>query len=324
MVSGINDKDDCMRLKIKAIFGWMLTASILFAGPIPVQAAEKGGLEVPVRFGRVVPLSRYIRLIARGKRIHPDSLAALRSRDVRELKVVFLRDSLDVKDGPQYLKITTVSTDVNGRTLDDDTQYAITFSRLADAEADRVQLERFVDQVNPMGFYNPELIEGVSVQVDSLGPWGHVYVRVEPENELVKYYGRIRNRLEYAIRVRGGRFQTAFTLSVPKVLYDTCDDDSVEYGKTSAMLRINALRGETGEPFPVSVGFGTFGMDSPIDVSRKGGGFAFSLYFDVIQMCRIFDMKLPPRVNAGFDISPFFPIDHKARILFSARLGINP
>jgi len=124
--------------------------------------------------------------------------------------------------------------------------------------------------------------------------------------------------------VRGGRFQTAFTLSVPKVLYDTCDDDSVSYGKTSAMLRINALRGGTGEPFPVSVGIGTFGMDSPIDVSRKGGGFAFSLYFDVIQMLRIFDMKLPPRVNAGFDVSPFFPIDHKARILFSARLGINP
>jgi hypothetical protein len=312
-----------MRFKRKAIFGWMSTAAILLAGLIPIQAAETGGSDVPVRFGRVVPLSRYVRLVSGNRTIHPDSSAALRYRDVRELKVVFLRDSLNVKDGPQYLKITTVSTDVNGRILDDDTQYAITFSRLADAESDRAQLERFVDQVNPMGFYNPELIEVVPIQVDSLGPWGHVHVRVEPENELVKYYGRVRNRLEYSIRVRGGRFQTAFTLSVPKVLYDTCDDDSVSYGKTSAMLRINALRGGTGEPFPVSVGVGTFGMDSPIDVSRKGGGFAISLYFDVIQMLRILDMKLPPRVNAGFDVSPFFPIDHKARILFSARLGIN-
>jgi hypothetical protein len=34
-------------------------------------------------------------------------------------------------------------------------------------------------------------------------------------------------------------------------------------------------------------------------------------------------LRLPYKVNAGFDVSPFFPIGHKPRVLFSARLGIT-
>lgn len=144
------------------------------------------------------------------------------------------------------------------------------------------------------------------------------------EKDITKYYGRIRNKLEYRILIQGPRVQPAFTLSVPKVLYDTCRDDSVQYGNTSAMLRFFLLDQKTGEQYPISVGIGTFGVDSPIDVSRSGGGFAISFYLDLVQMLKRFTGKLTQKVNAGVDIAPFFPIGHKSRILISARVGISP
>jgi hypothetical protein len=294
------------------------------AARAPAVAAGSSDPEVPVRFGRVVALGRYVRLVSGDRSLPPDTTVTLRLSHVRDLRIVFDRDSLDAKDGPQFLKVTTVSTAIDGKVLDENVQYAITFRRLQDPSADVAQLERFVGQVNPMGYYNAELVEAVPIQVDSLGPWGWLTVRIEPESELVKYYGRVRNRLEFKVRVKGGRFQTGISLSVPKVLYDTSEDDSVAYGNSSAMFRIYALHGRTGERYPVDVGIGTFGVNSPIDVSKKGGGFAVSLYFDVIQMMRILKLRLPYKVSAGFDVSPFFPVGHRSRILFSARLGFTP
>jgi hypothetical protein len=302
----------------------ILAAAGAVAARAPEVAAGSSDPEVPVRFGRVVPLGRYVRLVSGDRSVPPDTAVTLRLSRIRDLRVVFERDSLDAKDGPQFLKITTISTAVDGKGLDENIQYAITFRRLQDPAADVGQLERFVNQVNPMGYYNAELVEAVPIQVDSLGPWGWMTVRIEPENELVKYYGRVRNRLEFRVRVKGGRFQTGISLSVPKVLYDTCEDDSVAYGNSSAMFRIYALHGRTGERYPLDVGIGTFGINSPIDVSKKGGGFAVSLYFDVIQMMRILKLRLPYKVNAGFDVSPFFPVGHRSRVLFSARLGFTP
>lgn len=299
----------------------MLAAAI---AATTASIADPADPDIPVRFGKVVPLNRYVRLVSGSRSIPCDTTVTLRLSSVRGLRIVFDRDSLDVKDGPQFLRITTVSTNANGQTLDENVQYAITFRRLQDTAADVAQLERFVGQVNPMGYYNPELMDEVPVQVDSLGKWGWLKVRIEPESELVKYYGRIRNRIEFTVRVKGGRFQSGISLSVPKVLYDTCEDDSVDYGSTSAMLRLYALHPRTGERYPFDLGIGTFGLNSPIDVSKKGGGFAVSLYFDVIQMLRVMKIRIPYKVNAGFDVSPFFPIGHKSRILFSARLGITP
>jgi hypothetical protein len=304
-------------------FGYFTTGLASVNENFP-QTTESSNQAVPVRFGKVVPLRRYVRLVYGGHFISPDSVVTLPRADIRHLRVVFARDSLDIQDGPQFLKLTTVSMNLIGQHIDENVQYAITFRRLADPAADLEQLERFVGQVNPMGYYNADLMETVPIQVDSLGSWGWLNVRIEPESELVKYYGRIQNKLDFSVRVRGRRIQTGFALSVPKVLYDTCQKDTVSYGNTSAMFRIFALNGKTGERYPIDVGLGTFGVNSPIDVSRKGGGFAVSLYFDVIQMLRGMKLRLPYKVNAGFDVSPFFPIGHKSRILFSARLGITP
>jgi hypothetical protein len=245
-------------------------------------------------------------------------------KEIGALRLIFVRDSLESKDGPQFLKISTTSTNPYERIIDDNTQYAITFHRLKDKTADIDRLELYGGQINPMGHINPDLVESVPIQVDSLEAWGHIYVRVEPEQEIVKYYGRIKNKLEYHIIVKGKRIQTGFSLSVPKVIYDTVKKDSMQYGNTSAMFRFYYLNGETGERYPVNIGIGTFGVNSPIDVSRNGGGFAISLFFDIIQMLKILNVTPSYNVNAGFDISPFIPIGHKPRVLLSARVGISP
>lgn len=90
------------------------------------------------------------------------------------------------------------------------------------------------------------------------------------------------------------------------------------------MLRFFLLNSQTGEQYPINFGIGTYGVDSPIDVSRGRGGFAISLSFDMVQMVRGITGKFSQKFNAGVDVVPFFPIGHKARILISARVGISP
>ncbi|MBM4162568.1 MAG: hypothetical protein FJ217_15885 [Ignavibacteria bacterium] len=308
---------------MKALF-CLLTLSAAVFNPIPAQINDTTGQFSRIRIGAVVPLIRYVQLTTRDRVIEPGNPIALSPEEISVLRVVFLRDSLSDQDGPQFLKITTISTNRRENLIDENVQYAISFRPMADEDADLRELERCARQVAPLAYVNPELMRSVRIQLDSLGEWGHVIVRVEPEEELVKYYGRIKEKLEYHILVKGRLLEFGFTLSVPKVLYDTRTVDSVLYGNTSAMLRIHLLNGETGVRYPISVGVGTFGVDSPIDVSRSGGGFAISLYFDIIQLLRIVNINLPQSVNAGFDVSPFFPIGHKGRLLFNARIGITP
>lgn len=274
--------------------------------------------------GQIVPLSRYVRLFLDQQMLASEKRIVLKREEIQRLKIVFLRDSLKAKDGPQFLKFTFKVTHRTGVVLDENEQYAITFYRFGDSPKEIELLREYVHQVNPMGWFNPESIEWIPIQVDTLVPWGELIIRIEMEKDIMKYYGRIRNKLEYRILVQGPRIQPEFTLSVPKVLFDTCRDDSIQYGNTSAMLRFFLLNSQTGEQYPIKFGIGTYGVDSPIDVSKAGGGFAFSIYFDMVQMVRWFTGKVSQKFNAGVDVGPFFPIGHKARILISARVGISP
>lgn len=274
--------------------------------------------------GQIVPLSRYVRLFLDQQMLPSETRIVLKKEEIQRLKVVFLRDSLKPDEGPQFLKLTVRVTHRGGIVLDENEQYAITFARLDDSKKEIELLAEYVHQVNPMGWFNPESIEWIPVQVDTLSPWGELTLQIEMDKDIMKYYGRIKNKLEYRILVQGPRIHSAFTLSVPKVLYDTCRDDSVQYGNTSAMLRFFLLNRNTGEHYPISIGIGTFGVDSPIDVSRGRGGFAISFYFDMVQMVKSFTGRFSQRLNAGVDIAPFFPIGHKPRILISARVGISP
>lgn len=90
--------------------------------------------------------------------------------------------------------------------LDENEQYAITFYRLGDSPKEIELFREYVHQVNPMGEFNPESIEWIPIQVDTLVPWGELIIRIEMEKDIMKYYGRIRNKLEYRILVQGHAF----------------------------------------------------------------------------------------------------------------------
>jgi hypothetical protein len=122
--------------------------------------------------------------------------------------------------------------------------------------------------------------------------------------------------------VRGQRIEAGLTLGVPKVLYDTQADDSIDYGNTSAMLRFYYVDGTSGHRFPISLGFGTFGVNSPIDMSAGEGGFATSVFLDIIELMRRVGMNIGIKVNAGFEMTPFFPIERRSRLLFNAQVGL--
>jgi hypothetical protein len=313
------------RENMKQVLCSLIFMSILLAlTPHLAPASDGVAPSNAVRFGSVVPLSRYVRLLSGDEVIDPGAPVALSRDEIAQLQIWFVRDSLSVADGAQFLKVTTSSTDRDEHLLDNNSQFAITFCRLGDAAADRRELERIGKEIAPFSYMNPQLIQQVPIQVDSLDSWGSIRVRVEPEQEIVKYYGRVKNRLDYHIRVKGNRVTLGYSLSVPKVLYDTRRSDPVTYGKTSAMVRLHYLNAATGTRFPVNFGFGTIGVDSPIDVSKTGGGFAGSLLFDVVDLLRTAGLRMPTRANAGLDLAPFFPLEHKPRLLIGVRLGISP
>ncbi len=88
------------------------------------------------------------------------------------------------------------------------------------------------------------------------------------------------------------------------------------------MLRLFYVDGKSGHRFPINLGIGTFGVNSPIDVSVGRGGFASSVLLDVIELMRRLDMGVGTRVNAGLELTPFFPVKKKSRLLFDAHVGL--
>jgi hypothetical protein len=69
---------------------------------------------------------------------------------------------------------------------------------------------------------------------------------------------------------------------------------------------------------------GTFGVSSPIDVGVGRGGFAVSTFLDLVELTRISDLGFFKRVNAGLELTQFFPIERKARLLINAQVGFSP
>ncbi len=117
--------------------------------------------------------------------------------------------------------------------------------------------------------------------------------------------------------------ELGFSLGIPKVLYDTQARDTIDYGNTSAMLRLYFVNAESGNRFPISVGMGTFGVESPIDVGIGRGGFALSLFLDLVELTRIRDLGFIKRMNAGLELTPFFPIQRRGRLLINAQVGFS-
>ena len=146
-------------------------------------------------------------------------------------------------------------------------------------------------------------------------------MNVEPDYTIkIGAYDRFNSVTRY-FRVRGPTIEIGFSLGIPKVLYDTQAQDTIEYGHTSAMVRFYYVSAESGNRFPVSLGIGTFGVYSPIDVGAGRGGFATSLFLDLVELTRVFNIASVRKINVGLELTPFFSIGRKPRVLVDAQVS---
>jgi hypothetical protein len=169
----------------------------------------------------------------------------------------------------------------------------------------------------------PEELEQVMVPVDSLPDWAILGIHIEPDYTIKIGAVDRSNSVTQYFRVRGPRLEIGLSLAIPKVLFDTRAKDTTEYGNTSAMVRFYYVNPGSGNRFPVSLGVGMFGVNSPIDVGKGRGGFAASMFLDLAEMVRIVNVNFIKKVNVGLEVDPFFPIGRKVRMLLVAQAGFS-
>jgi hypothetical protein len=169
----------------------------------------------------------------------------------------------------------------------------------------------------------PEELEQVIVPVDSLPDWAILGIHIEPDYSIKIGAVDRSNSVNQYFRVRGSTIEMGLSLAIPKVLFDTRAKDTTQYGNTSGMVRFYYVDSGTGNRFPVSLGIGMFGVNSPIDVGKGRGGFAASMFLDVAELIRIVNVDFIKKVNIGLELDPFFAIGRKGRMLFVAQAGVS-
>jgi hypothetical protein len=303
-------------------------SAFLFLCPLTVRAqslasAEEPGGEFLIR--QIVPFEKFVTITPFKGGPDERSAVALDKSQLSRLAIVFQRNNLRKEDGPQFVKITTTITTRKGEVYDKMIQYAFTFAKEPTPDSDEARMRMYAQQILPFGFVSRSKIDSVDIHLDSLPDWGTIKIEVTPDEEYTKYARHYLKNETWYFRAKGIRWEAGFFLGIPKVLYDSNKKNSVVYGNASAMVRFFLLNDKTGNRYPLNIGVGTFGVSTPIDVSKSGGGFVVSLFLDVVQMINNnFDVDLGTHFNAGLEISPFFPIEHHARMLLSARIGISP
>jgi hypothetical protein len=265
----------------------------------------------------------YVRMIPKTGSKNPRTAVTLDRDQIQNLRVFFVRDSIQERMGPQFVTIrTTVQSreDIAVQTIE---RRVLTFRDCGNANRDRVMFTQYRKAYGPYAAIRLEELEQVHLQLDSLPSWAIIKVNVQPDYTIkIGAYDRF-NTITYYYRVKGPRIETRFALAIPKVLYDSQAKDTMDYGKTSAMMRFYYVDAVTGHRFPVSLGLGTFGVNSPIDVGVGKGGFAASIFLDVVELIRKLGIPFDMKVNAGVELTPFIPIQRKPRILLNAQVGFS-
>ena len=310
-----------------AFFALILTAATGFSLP-PVDpgklTAETAQAVAAASQRRIAPLSDYVEIGPVSGGSSEGRAVALDKADLARLVVRFQRDSLGVDDGVQFARITVTITRPDGTLHDKIVEKAFTFARDADAAIEQSTLQGYARAIHPLGFASRRKIDSVEIDLGDVPDWAFVEVRVDPDPDFAAYAYHRGNRVERYYRARGRRIDGALYLGIPQVLADSRPREGLDYGRTSAMYRLFWLDAETGTRFPVNVGFGVFGVRSPIDVSSRGGGFACSAFLDVFEVARLAGLELTTKVNAGIEVVPFLPVDRPARVLLALRVGIAP
>ncbi len=267
-------------------------------------------------------IGRYTRIIPEAGSNDAVTAVTLDREQIRNLQVVFQRDSIRETMGPQFVTIKTTVQLRSGTTAQTFERRVLTFRSHGDPNKDREMFVQYRKAYGPYAAISSEELERVEVEVDSLPNWAIIKVSVAPDYTIKIGAVDRSNCVTRYYRVRGPRIEAGLTVGVPKVLYDTRADDSIDYGNTSAMLRFYYVDGKSGHRFPISLGFGTFGVNSPIDMSAGKGGFATSVFLDIIELMRRLDMDIGIKVNAGLEMTPFSPIKRQSRLLFDAHVGL--
>jgi hypothetical protein len=163
----------------------------------------------------------------------------------------------------------------------------------------------------------------VRIHVDSLPDWAIIKINIEPDYSIkIGGYDRANSYTRF-FRIKGPLIEIGLSLGIPKVFFDTQKKDTINYGNSSAMIRFYYVDEVSGNRFPVNFGIGTFGVNSPIDVSAEGGGFAMSIFLDVAELTRIIGIDLLKKFTAGLEVAPFFPLEKRARVLLDAQVSIS-
>ncbi len=254
----------------------------------------------------------------------PEAATTLDGEQVRDLRVVFHRDSIRARMGPQFVTIKTTVQLRDGTSSQTMERRVVTFRSNGDPDRDRALFIQYRTAYGPYAAISTEELNQVLLPLDSLPAWSVIRVNIEPDYTIkIGAFDRYNSLTRY-FRVRGPTVEVGVSLGIPKVLYDTEAGDSVDYGNTSAMLRFYYVNRESGNRFPLSVGMGTFGVSSPIDVGVGRGGFAVSTFLDLVELTRIRSLGFIRKVNAGLELTQFFPIQRKARLLINAQIGFSP
>ena len=251
----------------------------------------------------------------------PHTAMTLPDDQIRMLRVEFRRNGIRERMGPQFVTIKTSVLLRDGTTAQSFERRVVTFRSHGDPERDHAVFIQYRSAYGNYAAINPEELEGVRLPLDSLPSWALIKVTIEPDY-VIKFgmYDRSNIFTRY-FRVRGPSIEIGFSLGIPKVLYDTEAKDSVDYGNTSAMIRVYHVDEESGIRFPLSFGMGTFGVNSPIDVGVGKGGFAMSMFLDLVDLTKIHELGFIKKVNAGLELTRFFPLEKKSRFLINAQVG---
>ena len=268
-------------------------------------------------------LSSYVRMNPRAGGNNPRSAITLDRRQIENLQVIFERDSIREHMGPQFITIRISVRSREGILIHTFERRVLTFRSWGNSNRDRIMFNQYRTAYGTYAAIRPEEFEKVSLQFDYLPNWALIKVNIHPDYTIKIGENDRFNSVTHYYRVKGPKIETKFVIAIPKVIFDTHAKDSIIYGKSSAMIRFHYVKALSGLRFPVSLGVGTFGLNSPIDISVGQGGFAGSIYLDVIELFRMFGGSPNIKINAGLEIAPFFPIKKKARILLDAQVGVS-
>ena len=299
---------------------------------ILLRVLDAGGQHFVYETGRFVEVEEYQAVEQLGRFVglaplegsnDPQTAVTLDGQQIRTLRVVFQRDSIGLRMGPQFVTIRTMVQSRDGLTTQSFERRVMTFRSHGDPERDRAMFIQYRTAYGAYAAISTEECEQVRLPLDSLPAWASVRVNIEPDYTIrIGAYDRSNSVTRY-FRVRGPTIEIGFSLAIPKVLYDTQSRDTIIYGNTSAMVRFYYVDAESGNRFPVSLGIGTFGVNSPIDVGIGRGGFALSTLLDVVELTRIHDLGFVKKFNTGLEVTPFFPIGRRARVLINVQVGFS-